>query len=276
MSIVPRFIDGAKGKLFVVEYLPLPNKDRQHTVIFIPPFAEEMNRTRHMVSHQAQLLAELGYTVIVGDLYGTGDSEGGFSDASWDVWQKDLEAFVALGSQNEHQRLSCCALRAGSLFAAELTNNHIVQFEHIVLWHPVTNGNNYLRQLLRLRIASQITTQNTPKESTKDLLASFTEGHSVEIAGYEIPADIAISLSKTSLKSFQLKSSSHVHWFDLVSEQGLPVPPASVKVVEQWQDQDVKVSAEAVQGDHFWNTPETTYAKNLLFATTSVFTGNVS
>ena len=53
----------------------------------VPPFAEEMNKCRPMVTEVALGLAESGIASIVPDLYGTGDSGGDFSEGDWETWQ---------------------------------------------------------------------------------------------------------------------------------------------------------------------------------------------
>tara|TARA_B110000238_G_C16067394_1_gene413366 strand:- start:879 stop:1052 length:174 start_codon:yes stop_codon:yes gene_type:complete len=51
-----------------------------HTVIFVPPFAEEMNRSKRMYVLFARLLADAGIKSICFDFAGTGDSSGEWSD----------------------------------------------------------------------------------------------------------------------------------------------------------------------------------------------------
>tara|TARA_B110000240_G_C13425650_1_gene421472 strand:+ start:552 stop:725 length:174 start_codon:yes stop_codon:yes gene_type:complete len=51
-----------------------------HTVIFVPPFAEEMNRSKRMYVLCARLLADAGIKSICFDFAGTGDSSGEWSD----------------------------------------------------------------------------------------------------------------------------------------------------------------------------------------------------
>ena len=43
-----------------------------------------------MVSLQAKQFCHKGYAVLIVDLFGTGDSEGDFGDANWEIWQNDM------------------------------------------------------------------------------------------------------------------------------------------------------------------------------------------
>ena len=78
----PLFIDRPGGDLFAL-YHP-PRRAPQGGVVYIPPFAEEMNRSRRMAALQARALAESGWGVLTIDPYGCGDSAGDFADARWD------------------------------------------------------------------------------------------------------------------------------------------------------------------------------------------------
>ena len=86
----PLFLEGAQGRLFALSYHPAQLQTHRHGVLIVPPFAEEMNKSRRMLSQQARLLAEDGYLTLLLDLYGTGESDGEFSDASWAGWCEDL------------------------------------------------------------------------------------------------------------------------------------------------------------------------------------------
>ena len=75
----PFFLDRASGSLFAIHHRA--GAAPCGTVLFIPPFAEEMNRARRMVALQARDLAAAGWDVLQLDLFGTGDSQGDFGDA---------------------------------------------------------------------------------------------------------------------------------------------------------------------------------------------------
>ena len=50
-------------------------------VLYLHPFAEEMNKCRPMLALTARQLAARGVQVLAVDLHGTGDSSGEFRDA---------------------------------------------------------------------------------------------------------------------------------------------------------------------------------------------------
>jgi hypothetical protein len=63
----PFFLQGSKGPLFCV-YFPPVATDRGN-ILFIPPFADEMNRSRSMVAMQARAFAAKGFGTLLIDLY---------------------------------------------------------------------------------------------------------------------------------------------------------------------------------------------------------------
>jgi alpha/beta superfamily hydrolase len=69
----PVFINGDAGRLFAIYWPPDGEVALGKSIIHIPAFAEEINKTRGMVAMQARAFAKQGYAVLVVDLFGTGD-----------------------------------------------------------------------------------------------------------------------------------------------------------------------------------------------------------
>src|SRR5687768_8838655 len=63
--------------------LHMPSRPARALVVYVHPFAEEMNKSRRMAALQARALAASGHAVLQIDLLGCGDSSGDFGDASW-------------------------------------------------------------------------------------------------------------------------------------------------------------------------------------------------
>jgi alpha/beta superfamily hydrolase len=86
----PHFIAGHGGQLFALHFPS--EKPSGRALLVLPPFAEELNKTRRMLSLAARALQNAGHEVLLVDLYGTGDSAGDFADASFRGWSADLQA----------------------------------------------------------------------------------------------------------------------------------------------------------------------------------------
>ena len=59
--VEPLFLDGGAGRLFAVHVRP--EAAARETLIYVPPFAVEMNRSRRMAALQARALAARGIGV---------------------------------------------------------------------------------------------------------------------------------------------------------------------------------------------------------------------
>jgi len=77
----PFFLPASRGERFCI-FHPAAGALRG-AVLYLHPFAEEMNKSRRMAALQSRMLAARGIAVLQIDLFGCGDSSGDFGDASW-------------------------------------------------------------------------------------------------------------------------------------------------------------------------------------------------
>jgi len=264
-SIRPFFLDGPAGPLFAVYYSPKPGRGDAGDLVYVPPFAEEMNRSRRMVAVQARALAEAGTGVLVLDLYGTGDSGGEFRDGRWAVWLGDVAAAVEWLGRQGRQRIGLWGLRLGAILAMQAATR-VSGIDRAVLWQPVTNGETMLTQFLRIRVAAGMG-GGRGAETTQDLRARLASGDSIEVAGYELAPELAAAIDAARLERWAPANAMPVHWLELVPETGRPISPAGARVVESWQEKGVPVTAAVAVGDPFWTLQETTLAPDLITVT---------
>ncbi len=116
------FIPGEQGNLYAIYYPPVSGASATQILLHIPAFAEEMNKSRRMVALQAREFARHDYGVLVIDLFGTGDSQGDFSDASWSLWKQSLTEICAQLLQQGFN-VSFWALRSGALLALDVAEH---------------------------------------------------------------------------------------------------------------------------------------------------------
>ena len=83
------FLRSGKHTVMLTEYIPLGNSIQKH-LLLICPFAEEMNKSRHIYSLLARQLCLSGIACYLLDYRGTGDSSGDFGEATIDKWLEDL------------------------------------------------------------------------------------------------------------------------------------------------------------------------------------------
>lgn len=198
----PLFLQGCTGQLFAL-YLPAQGEARQ-AIIYLPPFAEEMNRCRFTVAQQAGALSELGYAVLLLDPYGTGDSAGDLSDATWEGWVKDVR-IAADWLEARTSLITLWGLRLGALLAADAANRTPDRYKRLLFWQPVQDGKLFLTQYLRLRIAF-LMDRNLPAETTDDMRNTLKTGGVLEIAGYPIGGRMAEELDTLRLSEISHNS----------------------------------------------------------------------
>ncbi|HEY9209555.1 hydrolase 2, exosortase A system-associated [Acidovorax sp.] len=242
---------------------------RRGCVLYLHPFAEELNGTRRVVAQQARALAQAGYGVLQIDLLGCGDSEGDFADATWQAWLQD--ARLAHRWLQEHARgpLWLWGLRAGALLATALASE-LADPCHLLLWQPTLSGQQQLQQFLRLHTASQwLGTGNANGPPPAYLL---DKDQSVDIAGYTLTPALAQGLAAARLQPSQ-RLPGRLVWLELSAQAEPMLTPASVQQLALWRDAGWAVSALALTGPLFWQTVAHDEAPALLQATLDMLHG---
>ena len=264
----PLFLNGSAGRLFAVYHAPAPNAVPRGSFVYVPPFAEEMNRSRRMAALQAKALAGLGIGVLLLDLFGTGDSAGDFAEARWATWLADILVAADWLEREAEAPAGLWGLRLGALVATAAAARSPGRYQRLLFWQPVLDGKAMLTQFLRIRVAASMTGSQT--ETTQELRASLARGESVEVAGYMLAAELAQAVDGLRMDAFRPAPGTRVEWLELAAEPGERLPPAGRGVVEAWRGAGIDIRARAVAGDPFWALQETTIATALLATTTEL------
>lgn len=269
----PLFIEpgrGPHGKRFALLHRAHGHQPRG-LIVFAAPFAEEMNKSRRMVSLQSRALAAQGWTVLCPDLFGCGDSEGDFGEASWAQWVDDLitcshwlRAHVA--GQSSEAPLTFWGLRAGALLACEAARR-LGDVAGLLLWQPQVAGAAVLQQFLRVASAGEMLASAARSGHAPSLRARLAAGNTIEVAGYRVAPELAAGLEQARLGD--LPPAQRVDWFELSSRAESSLSPAATRTIEVWKSAGAEVRADVVQGPAFWQTSEIEDAPALLHATQS-------
>jgi len=265
-DIAGEFLEHQGRKLFCLMLEPT-SVEAHSTILFLAPFAEEMNKSRRIVSRQARELAAAGNRVMLLDLTGCGDAGGDFLDASWQIWFEDA-MFAADSLANPSVGpLKIWGLRLGALLACAMSQARS-DVHSLVLWQPVLNGEQQIDQFLRLRTVAAAVTR-VPTFDRKALWNELRAGRSLDIAGYELSSAMALELAQARLNDLGPKCP--VHWLEIgVSGDG-NFPVASESVMAHWKEQGIAIDARYVKGDPFWRTIDAEINLTLLQITTEVF-----
>ena len=143
------FLPTRNGSLFCLYHAPQGPVQRGQ-VLHLHPFAEELNTCRRISAQFARALAEAGFAVLQFDMYGCGDSEGDFGDATWATWRNNAQdALVELqrraGEPTEAAPLWLWGVRSGALMSADMLPNMDAPC-HVLWWQPVVSGQQVLQQ----------------------------------------------------------------------------------------------------------------------------------
>ncbi|WP_418647168.1 hydrolase 2, exosortase A system-associated [Thauera butanivorans] len=256
---------GGGGQRFCLLTGPAAAQSRG-AVLYVHPFAEELNKSRRMAALCAASLARAGWTVLQLDLLGCGDSSGDFADASWDAWLADLDAaYLWLGEQGfEHVVL--WGLRAGALLISDWLSRTDTGSHAVILWQPVGNGKQHLNQFLRLKGVSGMLDEHDAKAVMAAMRADIDAGKAVEVAGYTLGSELCAGLEAAKL-SFRSGFHAPVRLLELNSVEPATCSPAIVMLAERAAAQGVDIVAKCVHGPSFWQTQEIETCEALLDAT---------
>jgi exosortase A-associated hydrolase 2 len=257
------------GRRFCLLYEPVEAPCRG-CVLYVHPFAEEMNKSRRMAAQQARAFARLGYRVLLIDLYGCGDSDGDFVDARWEIWLEDLRHASDWLRPALNHGLSLWGLRLGATLAVAYAEQSELRPASLHLWQPVVNGELFMTQFLRVKVASEMLTGERMIGGTQALRAQLTSGLPVEIGGYELAPELWHAIEAIRIAEYRLPSGSvPVHWYEVVSETAAGVAPAAARVVDALRGRSIEVDLRVAVGEPFWATTEITECPHLLEQTAS-------
>ncbi|MBT9493822.1 MAG: hydrolase 2, exosortase A system-associated [Paucibacter sp.] len=242
-------------------------------VVYVHPFAEEMNKSRRMAALQSRALAAAGFSVLQIDLHGCGDSSGDFGDASWDDWINDVVQAVAWLSERDARHAAAplwlWGLRCGCLIASQAAAK-LTEAVNFCFWQPTASGKPVLQQFLRLKLAADMLSGNSKglMDAMKQALAA---GQPVEVAGYSVSPALANGLEKAGLAAPEPVARHpgpvRLEWLELGSHTDAELTPVTQQYLTKWQSAAYSSTHRFVQGPSFWQTQEIEDAPALIEAT---------
>lgn len=260
------FLPASLGQRFCLYYETTAAMPRG-AVLYIHPYAEEMNKSRRMAAEQARHLARAGWDVLAIDLYGCGDSDGESSQASWTLWQQDIACAWRWLDRRLPSRRWLWGARLGALLASDFAQTCAPNPQGLLLWQPVINGEQHLNQFLRLRTVQAIMRPGPSGANAQTLKQTLESGEAVEIAGYGLSPALAREWATRDLGRMTPRV-DHVRWLEVSSAETPSISPAATRIAEAWSAQGVDTRLTTVRGPAFWQTQEIEIAPNLWDLTT--------
>ncbi len=262
------FYSMPSGKLFVrIDKAPVTVS----AVVILPPFAEEMNKSRHLLSTVMRRLAANGLSCYMLDNYGTGDSEGDLDDATTAIWRADLQKLLATLASEGYGKVSFVAIRFGALQLFDLLNQATLPLpvEQIVFWQPIFDIAKFWQQFSRIKVAEIMASGS--KSSQKELEQQLLAGQCIEIAGYPISPAFYHSLQLMNTALPALLSDITLSWFETSQLDTIALPVQ--KMLQQLQQQ-TKINFVPLKTEPYWQTTELASADELIAATVRQLSGD--
>lgn len=264
----PLFLEGHTGRIFAL-YLA-PREMIRGALLYIPPFGEEMNRSRSLVAEQARKLAELGYACLLLDVYGTGDSQGELDRAEWNIWRGDVSTATTWLEDRTGCPTTLWGLRLGALLAADMANSEPLRYDRMLLWQPVTDGKLFLTSLLRQRVAF-IMGKSLPAETTDQMRENLLAGGNLEISGYSLAGDLARVIDIKRILDFAHIPKVKLEWFENIVSPDMPPPLGSQRVIDQLRADGGQIDLHTFTDPPLWLLHKRTEAPQLIEKTTALF-----
>ncbi len=264
----PLFLTSGNARLLVLVFQPeIPG---EQAILLAPPFGDEMNKSRRMQYLQAQYFSQHGYTVLMVDLFGTGDSSGEFSEATWETWRENLyDAWNWLKQEKGITQIHFWGIRLGCLLALDTASHFKLSVESFLFWQPIVKGDRFVTQLMRLKLAEQFGRNSS--ESVRTLRERSTSREMLEIGGYSLSKELLAALSSLDASELSPAPGTPIAWLECSTASTTSLLPSSLKVIEKWRQNNNIVKASFVSGPSFWNSVETEVVPQLIEQTGLLF-----
>ncbi len=276
--VEPFFFDAEPGTRFCLYHAPDPHVEPRGAILYVHPFAEELNRARRMAALQSRAFAALGYAVLQVDLFGCGDSCGDFHDGDWNLWKSDLALAAGWLAARTSGPLHLWGVRLGGLLALDFAGSAAV--DSIILWQPFMSGRACINQFLRLRLARMQEaalvapgSAGAPPRSTAALRAQLAVHGVIEVGGYEVAVPLVRAIDACDAAGIRLPPCT-VHWFASAAAAPSKAAASAARLGERWAADGVALHFHQVAGVPFWSDDASPECPALLEATSAVFAGS--
>lgn len=224
----------------------------------------------------ARALAGAGVNAVIFDPVGTGDSAGEFSDFSLPGLAADVAAVNDWLDARDAGPRALWGLRLGASLAAQIGSSDVGRYKGLLLWSPVLNGRQYLRQFLRIRVAADFGRDSAKKLTVTELEDRLSSGEPVNVGGYPLTPTLAEQVGGTGVASQPAPEVDWLAWFESRASDDMPQSNAVTMLQQSWGANIGRFHAESVVGPTFWTQVEPQPAPELERATLETIAGIVT
>lgn len=259
---------GVDHPAFFLQFWP-KGVPRAH-MVYLPPFAEEMNRCRSLVAEQARRFARNGLSCTLLDFYGTGESPGDLNDASLPIWRQNIDDIIEQLMQRNPCPVYLWGCRLGALLALDYLARKPGACSRLLLWQPVVSGSAFVTQMLRQRTASLMQKGETP-ETTAAMKLQLAAGKSFEVAGYRLGGTLLSAIDQAEiavmLQDDMLDNNPDIFWFEHTADETTLPGARAYRAIAQLQGAGARVKVDTFSGDPVWQLHKRGVCDDLLMKT---------
>ena len=245
------FLPAEKGQRFCI-FSPSQLPEARGAILYLHPFAEELNLSRRTVALQTRALAAAGFDVLQIDLLGCGDSSGAFEDATWTHWLADAQLALAWLQANSAAPLWLWGLRSGALLAADLARQSPLEVS-LLYWQPIPSGDLVLRDFQRLAVAGELLS-GSGKARLAEFKASLAADMPIDVAGYTLSSAMAKGLAESRLIGDQGAFPKRLGWIEIVSSPKTEPSSVVAQSLARMKERGGESRYAAVTGQAFWQS----------------------
>lgn len=228
------FVAGEKGLLYQVSRQVTPCLG---VVLYISPLFESVNQVRHVYTKSASENVTQGFSSLIYDHFGCGDSQGELLEATFSLWQDDLLTQIMQLKRGllAHQSLTLVAFSSAAL----LLNAQILQHvDSVQLWQPEINGEKYVKQFKRLQLLESSVNTHLPDTD-------------IEISGYLMKKTLLAEIKAQNLAVSMMNCP--LHWLEILADNQQHMLPSRAKEARSIVD---SAQLLVLNDSHFWQTSD--------------------
>ena len=241
------YIPVAGEQIYAFEHLPQAAPAK--VLLLCHACAEEKHWAHRVYVNFGRELAAAGCGVLRIDCRGEGESDREFEQVSLASRVEDvLAAAASLQLRFPDARLVLVGHRVGAMVAALAAGTLGARLAGLALWDPVYDGREYLMQVLRQHLATQMALTGRVAHTREELFAQMEAGGRVVLEGYGFGGDFFRELIATQWTASAAVFSRPV----LIAEAGTAAAPKMSSRLVALAAQHRLLTATAVREPAFW------------------------